>query len=174
MIFLKSIETLGCFFSFNLRIISLLLHLIHFLMHFNKQVLHSFIISLFDIEFDLQGLTFFVDAFIFGLFQSIKLPQLGLFGFNLLFSKLIYVFCELVDPLFFNLELSVHIFCLSFEHKIFCATLLSLSNSRYCSCLFLIQHAAQFPSFSLSPLFLFFIKLLNLLILTVFVDNGVL
>ncbi len=174
MIFLKSIQTLGCFFSFNLGIISFLLHLIHFLVHFNKQVLHSLVISLFDIEFDLQGLASLVEAFFFGLFQCIELPQLGLFSFNLLFSELVYILCELVDPLFFILELSLYILCLSLEHENFSATLFSFSYSSHCSSLFFVQHAAQFPSFSLSPLFLLFVKLLNLLILTIFVDNGVL
>ena len=74
------------FFGFELCIIALLLKLISFFVHFDKQILHPLQVSFLHVELDLERLASFIDTIIFGLLQSVKLTKMALFSLNLLLA----------------------------------------------------------------------------------------
>ena len=93
---------------------------------------------------------------------------------NLLLSQLLHVLRELNNSLFFFSDLLLQAVRLALEHVDFRAVLLSLTDGGNGSGLLFVDHSAQLSCFSLASFFLFFIKLLKLLILAVFVHHCVL
>ena len=125
----------------------------------DKQVFHSLHVRLFHIELDLQRLASFVDTFILGLLQNVKLSEMTLLNFHLLFAQLLHAFRKLSNSLVLVTDLLLQFVSLALEHVDLSAALLRLANCSNCPCLLFVKHATKFASFRLASLFFLFIEL---------------